>query len=47
VAIVRTEVRSVLQLLVAAKVVPSSLITFILKMEAMLSSETPVLARGT
>jgi hypothetical protein len=39
--------RCVLWLLVTDKVVPSSLILLILMMEAIISSETPVLARAT
>jgi hypothetical protein len=49
VALVRSDVflRSVLQLLVTANVVPSSLILVTLMMEAICSSKTSVLARAT
>jgi hypothetical protein len=50
VALVRTDVSEELsdsQLLVMANVVPSSLILVTLMMEALSSSETPVLTRAT
>jgi hypothetical protein len=39
--------RSVLQLLVTANIVPSSLVLFNMLMEAIRSSETPILTRAT
>jgi hypothetical protein len=47
VALFRTDLGSVLQLLVTANVVPSTMILFTLMMEALQSSETSVLTTTT